>query len=405
MLRPLIIAWPNKEGTGGQRRSFEILLRAKEHGIDPFIIIDISLGKIPSEYIKLLSEKYKVYVVGHKSLKIPSGIRFYINVMSTFKILKEIIKSIDHEDIDIIVSHDEIPHHILMASAIAKLIKKPWTVIVQSFFYIDPFLRKDQLTLRIKYTIGCLHRFLRISRVLNILNDTKTICVSPAIPYEMKRRGFPLKDYLILNTPLGINHELIRSIHPVDESYDGVYVSSLLSAEKGFFDLLKVWSIIVNKIQNAKLCILGKAKGDILRLIYNDPKITRNITYLGFITGIKKYSLIKSSKVFVYPSMIDAFPTVILEALACGTPVVCYNVPAMSVFKTKAVIKVKAGDVRSMANKVLELIVDEELRKELSIEARRYAAKFTWDKAVIDEKKCYMNIIESYYLKQRGKDL
>ncbi len=79
--------------------------------------------------------------------------------------------------------------------------------------------------------------------------------------------------------------------------------------------------------------------------------------YKGFLEPEELYGFVKAAKVLVYPSRHDAFPLVVLETLACGTPVVAYGIPAItSNFPADVVKRVPVGNFEQMAAEALKII-------------------------------------------------
>lgn len=142
-----------------------------------------------------------------------------------------------------------------------RMMGKPWTAVLQSFAGIDLLIRDSNLaTYRLIWKYLWWFSYSKLA--LDMLNSTKVLCVSPSIPYEMQRRGFPLKNTLILNPPLGIDHEEISKSLPSNEEFDGIYISSSISAEKGALDLLKVWKLVVDKkTEGETMCSRSLSEG------------------------------------------------------------------------------------------------------------------------------------------------
>jgi len=86
----------------------------------------------------------------------------------------------------------------------------------------------------------------------------------------------------------------------------------------------------------------------------------------------------------------------VLEALAAGVPVIAYSIPAIkyAYHATRAVQKVMVGNVYEMAEKAIELLQSDELRKELSKDAVKFASRYTWDKATREEAEIVKRIVE-----------
>ena len=82
----------------------------------------------------------------------------------------------------------------------------------------------------------------------------------------------------------------------------------------------------------------------------------------------------------MYPTRADAFPTVVLEALSCGTPVVAYAIPAVRLnFGTPAVLKVEPLNIRGLVQATMH-VLKEGLWERLENQALNFASMFTWDR-------------------------
>lgn len=121
-----------------------------------------------------------------------------------------------------------------------------------------------------------------------------------------------------------------------------------------------------------------------------EKRLGENLVYRGFLGRNELYGLVKAAKVLLYPSRHDAFPLVVLETLACGTPVVAYGIPAItSNFPPDVVKTVPVGDVKRMAAEALRIIGDPELRQTLSRKAQVFTAAYSWERVAAAEVEAY----------------
>lgn len=87
-----------------------------------------------------------------------------------------------------------------------------------------------------------------------------------------------------------------------------------------------------------------------------------------------------ASQVLVMPSFYESFGMVALESMACGTPVVASHTGGLAylVRDGETGFTVPSGDVTALANRLTQLIFDEELHAEISKRAADYARSYAW---------------------------
>ncbi|WP_324042759.1 glycosyltransferase [Aeromonas caviae] len=115
------------------------------------------------------------------------------------------------------------------------------------------------------------------------------------------------------------------SIKKNEMIYDFISVGRITYA-KGHWHLIKAMSIVKKKYNNAKLIIIGgEEEGISSELITLSQKlgVEENIIFYGYSDNPYKY--MSSARVFVLSSIFEGFPGVVVEALACGIPIVSSN--------------------------------------------------------------------------------
>lgn len=96
---------------------------------------------------------------------------------------------------------------------------------------------------------------------------------------------------------------------------------------KGIDDLIKALKIVLIEFPDAELTIIGKgAERETLEELCQDLDLEKHITFVGPVPNkeIKKFMI--NSKILVLPSRSEGFPVTILEAMACGLPIVATRV-------------------------------------------------------------------------------
>jgi glycosyltransferase involved in cell wall biosynthesis len=232
------------------------------------------------------------------------------------------------------------------------------------------------------------------------MNSTLVHLVSDVIQYELSRLGIGFRNYDVLEVPVGLDHELMRQCLSTDQSkvYDLAYMG-LLSAEKGIYDLLYVVGKVTRDYRPIKLLLLGDFSSPYEKGRFMDLTrrlgIEEMVVYAGYKVGTEKYCELSKASVFLFPSYVDVLSISILEALGMGLPVITWDLPYASQFKTSAVIRVQSR--KDFVDKVIALLRDQAYIEELSNEARRFAMRYTWDAAAYSEYKAYIKSLSWWY--------
>jgi glycosyltransferase involved in cell wall biosynthesis len=125
-----------------------------------------------------------------------------------------------------------------------------------------------------------------------------------------------------------------------------------------------------------------------------------NVLIRGRCDDLELYTLLKSSRVFIFPSLFEGWGIAAAEALACGVPVVAYDIPALrEIFgKCESVFLVPVGDVDGLTWAVLKVLSLE--NGKYSKIAVDYARRFEWHKvAMIDLEAIRRVAAESFHQK------
>ncbi|MEO0176093.1 MAG: glycosyltransferase family 4 protein, partial [candidate division WOR-3 bacterium] len=124
-------------------------------------------------------------------------------------------------------------------------------------------------------------------------------------------------------------------------------------------------------------------------------KLSLNVKFTGFVDEKTKRDILSSAWVVVNTSAKEGWGLVNMESFACGTPVVGFKVPGVkdSVKDGFNGFLVDYGDVKGMAERVVQILRDGTLRESLSQNARKFAEKFTWDRTAEEFKGVISEII------------
>ena len=148
--------------------------------------------------------------------------------------------------------------------------------------------------------------------------------------------------------------------------------------QKGYDLLLQAWAEVEKQYLDWTLDIYGMGDQTGYRQLMTDMGVDVYRCHLnGRVEDVTK--VYQNSSIFVLSSRFEGFGLVLVEAMACGLPVVSFDCPAgPDEIITDGVdgILVPSGDVHVMAEKLMALMADEELRKRLGQQARRSAKRY-----------------------------
>jgi glycosyltransferase involved in cell wall biosynthesis len=100
----------------------------------------------------------------------------------------------------------------------------------------------------------------------------------------------------------------------------------------------------------------------------------------GYVSDADKLALLTGASAFLYPSRYEGFGMPVLEAMACGTPVLTSNVSSLPEVAGNAAVLVDPDDLAAMTAGMSELLEDEDLRIRLAGMGLARAAAFTWER-------------------------
>jgi glycosyltransferase involved in cell wall biosynthesis len=190
---------------------------------------------------------------------------------------------------------------------------------------------------------------------------------------------------------LGINADHIRIVHngidlehfvpgPKAASPTILYLGRL-KAYKSVDVLVKAFASVLAKQPDAQLVIGGTGDAEpSLKKLVAELNLQDHVIFHGYVSEDDKVRLMQEAWVFCSPSYAEGWGITIIEANACGTPVVASNVPGLkeSVRPPLSGFLELYGDVNAFADKLLYVLHDQKTRDDMSKTARTWASRFNW---------------------------
>lgn len=118
--------------------------------------------------------------------------------------------------------------------------------------------------------------------------------------------------------------------------------------------------------------------------------ISRTVKVLGYVPSAEMPHLYNLASAMVFPSFFEGFGLPLVEAMACGCPVVCSNVTSCPEVVGDAGIVFDPYSIEDMAEKIWRLWIDEEKKQEMRSKGLERAADFSWENNA-------MKTVEVYY--------
>ncbi len=174
-----------------------------------------------------------------------------------------------------------------------------------------------------------------------------------------------------------------------------------LRRHKNLRNLIYAFRQIREKIEH-DLIVIGSSAGrlgidhQVLEMMHSEP----GIYYKGSLPQKQTEQFFVQCDIFVFPSLYEGFGLPPLEAMACGKPVIAANSTAIYEVCGSAALYFDPLDVGDMAEKMLRMVGDSDLRRKLVEQGQIQAAQFTWQKAAQKTSKMLAWILQNNHRKR-----
>lgn len=129
-----------------------------------------------------------------------------------------------------------------------------------------------------------------------------------------------------------------------------------------------------------KLVMLDYDHSELMKLLdeIGDHKLIEKIILTGYVINTDLPAIYCQSKIFLYPSLRESFGIPMLEAMACGVPVITSNTSSMPEVAGDAAYIIDPFRPEEITKAIVNLVNDEDLRAKLIAKGLIQAAKFSW---------------------------
>ncbi|MFZ1290151.1 MAG: glycosyltransferase [Melioribacteraceae bacterium] len=206
------------------------------------------------------------------------------------------------------------------------------------------------------------------------------------------------------NYPINVPH-IDPSLEEFKKEYDCVFFARI-TKDKGIEDLLKAIAIAKKKKKDITLQVLGGANENYLSYLdklCEELNIKSNVKFLGFLPQNELFREANKSKISILPTYNDIIPGTVIESMFLKIPVISYCVDGLpDVNNNKEnIILLKKGDINGLADKIIKLLNDDDLRQNYSDNAFEKAKEmFNNDKILPALINIYTDIINKFQRKK-----
>jgi glycosyltransferase involved in cell wall biosynthesis len=351
---------------GGQISLLELLANIDMTKFLPLVIVGEE-RKLKKEIKKLGVECTLLLMPSFKWL---SPFPFFAGIWQIFNFVrKKKIKLI----------HSNTSRATLYAGPVAKILGIPliWHVRVpHSDKLLDRFLVPfSSRIIAVSRIVKRRFSWLKKDKVVTIYNGVDTQKFSPCLVQDDLRKKFNINSEDIVIGTVG-----------------------RLSPEKGLEYLISAIREVVNAYPQTKVLIVGDGDEKYclsLQEKVKDLELSSHIIFVGFYEDIPQ--ILRCLDIFSLPSLFEAFNRSLLEAMACGLPVVATAVGGNVEIVQDGVngLLVPAGNPDALASAIAELLKDKEKARKMGREGKRHVEEnFSIEKNVKRIEKLYLQILE-----------
>jgi glycosyltransferase involved in cell wall biosynthesis len=124
-----------------------------------------------------------------------------------------------------------------------------------------------------------------------------------------------------------------------------------------------------------------------------DTEVLSHITFCGYVPNYELPAIYSMAKLFLYPSLRESFGIPLLEAMACGVPVITSNTSSMPEVAADAAVKVNPTNPEEIASAIDTLINDKTRQQQLVNKGLERVNQFTWKNNAIKTLNIYKTLV------------
>jgi glycosyltransferase involved in cell wall biosynthesis len=222
------------------------------------------------------------------------------------------------------------------------------------------------------------------------------VVISPSTKEDLVRRGIPADRIDVVMC--GLDHSTYRNLGLERYSEPTVVHFGRVRKYKSIDMVIEAYALVRERIPSARLLIIGDGpeRENLIRLAWRRG-LAESVEFLGGVDTTRLVEILNRSHVFLNASPKEGWGLTVVEANACGLPVVASRRPGLqdSVKDGVTGFLVPYGDVRAFADRAVEIITDPALSKRMGGAAIDWARSLTWSRTGSEMLKIFLEEIDS----------
>lgn len=155
-------------------------------------------------------------------------------------------------------------------------------------------------------------------------------------------------------------------------------------------------SLPTHTAQTPPNLVIAGGKGWLYDEVLDEVKklgLSERVKFIGFVNDDDLPDLYRAASVFAFPSLYEGFGLPLLEAMACGVPVVSSNASSLPEVVGEAGLQVSPADINGLAAALTQAYFDPHWRAEATYRGLARAAQFTWTKSAQQVLRVYEQVL------------
>jgi len=350
------------------------IFRPKKHGMDIYaleLIRAIQQLDTQNEYVVFVKPDKDVCLQSSQNLKV-------VEVKGKTYIDWEQIalpKAIEQENIDLM--------HFTSNTASVN-IKCPFILTLHDIIYLEKFFSKGSL-----YQVaGHFYRRWNVPKIAPKAEYVLTVSEFEKLQIQ-KSLGIKYTQLKAIYNAYNQNFRMIEdeeALEQVRKKYnlpcDFIFFLGNKAPKKNMKRVLEAYAAYIDQnLTPLNLVIAESSESDIMQLLteINRKDIFEKIILTGYVQHSELPYIYNLATLFLYPSLRESFGIPIIEAMACGTPVITSNTSAMPEVADDAAMLVNPFDVEAITQAIKKVLENKKLYNHLKYSGLNRAMAFSWE--------------------------